>query len=402
MTEAPSASQTAKGNDVARVSFTDLASDDSAAAGRGAGPDRKQAVVAKPMGKSHQADIVCIADVKPERVQWLWHGRIPLGKVTLFQGDPGVGKSTVAFDISARVTNGADMPRADSEPTLAGNPAASVVLLTAEDGLGDTVRPRLEAAGADLNRVHAIQAVTREDGQKELPSLPRDIPLIEHTVRSRGAKLVVIDPITAYLGARVDSWKDQDVRKALSPLAAMAESTGAAVLVVAHLNKKTEQSAMYRGGGSIGIIAAARSALLFAKDPDDPEGSCVVAPVKANLARFAPSLRYSLEDVPALGVSRVRWAGVSPYAADELLSKVASQAPRDSKLAQAVEFVRRFLSNGPLESKAMSEAAAKEGIAGPTLARARRELGVVAMISRETHSWKLRLPAQQPADRGGG
>src|SRR5262249_22936941 len=148
----------------------------------------------------------------------------------------------------------------------------------------DTIRPRLEAAGADLDRIHIFHAVRRE-GHEVIPSLPENLPELERAIRDRHAELVVIDPLMAYLGGGVDAHRDQDVRRALAPLAKMVERTGAAGLAVRHLNKggASGGNPLYRGGGSIGIIGAARSGLLVARDPDDPERR-VFAVTKSNLA----------------------------------------------------------------------------------------------------------------------
>ncbi len=183
------------------------------------------------------AQVVCLSDVKPESVSWLWRGRIPFGKLTLLDGDPGLGKSTLSLDLAARLSVGGTMP-GDTTPVE----AAATLLLTAEDGLADTVRPRLEAAGADVTRIHALRDVPEtgnDDGRTTFrpPMLPDDIALMKEIVQKHGVRLIVIDPLMAFLSGRVKSFHDQDVRRARAPLAAMAEETGAAVLVLRHLNK---------------------------------------------------------------------------------------------------------------------------------------------------------------------
>jgi hypothetical protein len=204
---------------------------------------------------------ISLADVEPQRVEWLWKGRIPLGKLTVIDGDPGTGKSAMVNDIVARISAGRAMP--DNSPAEVGG----AVLLNAEDGLSDTVRPRLEAAGADLQRVLALATTPDKDGIERLLSLPEDIPVLRRGVEQVGARLVVVDPLMAFLSGSVDSHRDQDVRRALAPLARLAEETGAAVVAVRHLTKTEGSNPLYRGGGSIGIVGAARSALLVAKAP---------------------------------------------------------------------------------------------------------------------------------------
>jgi hypothetical protein len=218
---------------------------------------------------------VPLALVEETALRWLWPGRIPLGTITLLDGDPGLGKSLLALDLVARVTRGAAMP--DGGDTLAGAVEGVVdggaVLLSAEDDLAATVRPRLDAAGADLQRVLAVQTVLTYDtamGQEVERgfALPGDVPLLVAAIGEVDAKLVVIDPLMAYLDGRVNSWRDQDVRAALAPLARLAERTGVAVVILRHLTKGGSTNALYRGGGSIGIIGAARSGLLVARAPN--------------------------------------------------------------------------------------------------------------------------------------
>ncbi|MGA7741808.1 MAG: bifunctional DNA primase/polymerase [Polyangia bacterium] len=319
------------------------------------------------------AVVVTVADVKAERVRYLWSGRVPLAKLTLFVGDPGIGKSTVAVDLAARVSVGTEMPHADGEAAAVNAPAA-VVLLTAEDGLADTVRPRLEAAGADLRMVHVIKSVRLTGGQEAAPSLPRDSEQIEKIVAEKAAKLLVIDPLMAFLGSKIDSWKDQSVRAALAPLAALAERTGAAVVAIAHLNKKIGASALQRSGGSIGLVAAARSVLLFGHDPNDSAGGRrVVAPAKGNLSRFACSLAYTIEEAPPSGAGRIRWQGRSQHTADGLL---APRLQEHSVLAAAMDALRVLLASGEMPAKQAMGAMQKCGFAESAIKRAKKALRV--------------------------
>jgi hypothetical protein len=219
-----------------------------------------------------------LSSVEPEEVSWLWPSWLALGKLALVDGDPGLGKSAMTLDLAARVSSGKVFPDgAECEP-------AGVVLLSAEDGLADTIRPRLDAAGADTSKVLALATVPDEDGHDRLLSIPEDLALIEKGIRRVGARLVVVDPLMAFLSGDTNSHRDQDVRRALAPLAGLAERTGAAVLVVRHLNKAAANNPLYRGGGSIGIIGAARMAFVVGKDPQD-ESRRVLASTKNNLAK---------------------------------------------------------------------------------------------------------------------
>ena len=231
------------------------------------------------------------ADIEPERIRRLWGNYLFLGKVNVFDGDLGLGKSTAMVDIAARVTTHQPMPD-DSRSDLDG--PASVLILRAEDGADDTIRTRLEAAGADLERVIIWDCNVDDDGSELLSSLPEDISLMAELIQRHNVAMVTIDPIMAYLGSNTNSYRDQDVRRALAPLAKIGEATGAALVLVRHLNKAMGGSAIYRGGGSIGIVGAARSGLLAAKHPED-ENRRILASTKCNLGPQPPSLAYRLE-----------------------------------------------------------------------------------------------------------
>lgn len=334
----------------------------------------RQLVASAPLADASRgtpsATVITLADVEPERVEWLWAGRIPRGKLTLLDGDPGLGKSTIAYDVAARVTRGLAMPR-ETE----GSAAADVVILSHEDGLADTIRPRLEAADADLHRVHAIEEMPAGSGGGRLPVLPDDIREIIAVVEARAAVLLIIDPLFAYLASEVDSFRDHDVRAALAPLAAAAERSRAAVLVVRHLNKRAGGPAIYRGGGSIGIIGLARSGLVVAADPDDPTQR-VLASVKNNLCPPPPSLKWRLVG-NSDGVARVEWLGTTEHNADALLSDSVDISDDRSALAAACEFLKEQLAGGvEVSGGEIFKRARDAGIARRTIERAKQMLGV--------------------------
>jgi hypothetical protein len=223
-----------------------------------------------------------LSEIEPERIEWLWPRRIPKGKITVLDGDPDNGKSVLTTDLAARVTAGLDLP--DGTKTE----AAGAVIVSAEDGASDTIRPRFDAAGGDPSRTLLL-------GNDEPFAIPGDIPRLERAVRQVGAALVVIDPIMAFLSGDVNSNRDQDVRRALTPLKRMAERTGAAVVLVRHLNKSQGGNPLYRGGGSIGIIGAARSGMVVGPHPDSEELR-VLAGQKNNLSLPPRSLAYEIRD----------------------------------------------------------------------------------------------------------
>jgi hypothetical protein len=302
-----------------------------------------------------------------ETVEWVWPGRIPAGKLTVIEGDPATAKSTMTLDLAARVTTGATWPDG-----ALGRAPASVLLLSAEDGWGDTIRPRLEAAGADLDRCFCVAArqVDGEHGPMLRPVvLPEDIAWIARLIEQSDATMVVVDVLAAYLSDRIDSHKDQSVRRLLHLLALAASSTGAAVILIRHHNKAPGTSPLYRGGGSIGIIGAARAAYAVIRDPDDVDHR-LVATVKSNLAAEAPTWGYMLVDVPDLGVARIEWDAESDRrSAAELLAGSQSSA-----LAEAVAWLSawRAAHPGRVSAGELISDATDAGIATVTLQDCRR------------------------------
>jgi hypothetical protein len=282
---------------------------------------------------------ILLSEVVPEPVRWLWEGRIALGKLNLVDGDPGTGKSAATTDLAARVSVGKPWP--DGAPCKAGG----VVILSAEDGLADTIRPRFDAAGGDPLKVVALSTVPDAEGNERQIAIPDDLNVIEVAIERVGALLVVMDPLMAFLPGEVNSHRDQDVRRALAPTAKLAERTGAAIVVVRHLNKATGGNALYRGGGSIGIVGAARSGLLIAKHPED-DSRRVLASIKSNLAAPAPSLVFGLSSTEE-GAVRVDWKGESILDAAALLSAPTDPEER-SVLQDAKDLLREVLEDGPV------------------------------------------------------
>lgn len=331
--------------------------------------------------------VVTLSTVKPERVQWLWPGRLPVGKLIVIDGDPSTGKSTLTNDMAARVSTGSPWP--DGAPC----PAGDVLLLSAEDGLADTIAPRLTAAGADLTRVHVLTEVPErtEDGQvrKVPPSLPRDLPHIHDIIKKHKVRLLVIDVLMAFLSGKVDSHRDQDVRGVLHRITAMAEATGCTVICIRHMNKSGGGNALYRGGGSIGIVGAARAAFLVARDPDDSDRR-VFAVTKSNLAVEPPSLAYRLVDAPEHGCARVEWETdpVHLSAADLLHTPDAEEASERSEAAAWLEDYLKDEKRGGSEAAGKCiRAAAGAGISKTTLTRARKQVGVSSKKSGMEGGW---------------
>ncbi len=313
---------------------------------------------------------VQLSAVHPEPVRWLWPGRIALGKLTLLVGDPGVGKSVVTLDLAARVSSGISWP---DLPLLPVNPA-SVVLLSAEDDLADTIRPRLDAAGADPARVVAIQAVRRTyaDGQTQDDyfDLTTDLLALEAAItQTSDCRAVIIDPLTAYLG-KTDSHKNAEVRAILAKLFELAARHGVAVLAVSHLNKASTLPAIYRAMGSLAFVAAARAVWAVVRDANDESGRRrLFVPIKNNIAADETGLAYALE--AAAGVARVVWEpGVVNMRADDALSGGRKAVVRDD----ATQFVIEALTanGGDVLSDDLTTAAEAAGISERTLRRAKK------------------------------
>jgi hypothetical protein len=328
--------------------------------------------------------LVTLADVQPEAVQWLWPGRIAAGKLTMICGDPGLGKSWITLDIAARVSSGSKWPDA-----IDGTSPSNVLLLSAEDGLADTIRPRLESLGADLHRIRALSMVRR--GNSERGVQLSDISAIGAAIAETDARLLIIDPISAYL-ADTDAHRDAEVRSRIAPLAALAESTGAAVIVVMHLSKSTQRPAIYRAGGSIAFAAAARIVLAVAADPDD-NGRRVFAPVKCNLSAPPLALTYTLSD------GRLTW-GSQPLRnvdIDRLLSGTAT-TDRTTR-NEADPWLLEALKDGPVDSSRLIEEARAAGFSRRTIFRAKARLGINAtrIGFGGNGGWSWHLPSPNDA-----
>jgi len=243
-----------------------------------------------------------------------------------------------------------------------------VVIVSAEDGAADTIRPRFDAAGG-------IPARARLLGDEEPFVIPEDIPRLERAIEQVGAALVVIDPIMAFLSGNVNSNRDQDVRRALTPLKRMAERTGAAVILVRHLNKMAGGNPLYRGGGSIGIIGAARSGLVVGRHPEDDELR-VLAGQKNNLSLPPESLAYRIETAEN-GAARIVYEGVCEATAQQLL-RVPEDEEEKSALSEAKEFLLSELKGSPMAARQVKKNAVEADVSERTLKRAKAALGVIS------------------------
>ena len=254
------------------------------------------------------------SQIVQKKVLWIWKNWLPLRKLTMLDGDPDVGKSTLTIDIAARITTGANMP--DGSPSLIGD----VIFLSEEDDADDTITWRLDAAGADRKRVFHVHGTKDADGECPI-TIPDDLDLLEAEIKQHDTKLVIIDVLDEYLAEKVDSYKNQSMRRVLRLLRGLASRNGVAIICLRHFRKEATDKAIHRGGGSVGIIGAARAGWALAYHPDD-ESVRVLARQKGNLSAQATSaLTFKLcpweKD---RDYAYVDWRGEVDLRADQLLS----------------------------------------------------------------------------------
>lgn len=320
------------------------------------------------MQRNH-VKLISMDTIPIEAVKWLLYPFIPLGKITILQGDPGEGKTTLALQIIAALTTG--------KPVWEGAPLmepVNVIYQTAEDGLADTIKPRLVAAGADCARVMVIDDSDRV--------LTLDDDRLEQAIEQTGARLVVLDPIQGYIGASVDMHRANEIRPLMYRIAKLAEKYGCAILLIGHMNKNSGEKSSYRGLGSIDFQAAARSVLVVGRIKDDPTLR-VVCPAKSSLAPEGGAVAFRLD--PEQGF---QWAGPYDISVDELLSG----SSRGHKLREAQSFLKEVLADGPLPQTEIETAAQQVGIRPKTLRNARYELGVTSTKISKQWVWALPEP----------
>ena len=313
-----------------------------------------KSIVLKEPSKPETVKIIRMSDVELTPVEWLWKPYLPFGKLSVLQGNPGEGKTYFAMHLAAACTNGKLLPNMERMEPF------NVIYQTAEDGLGDTVKPRLIEAGADLDRVLVI-----DDSEVQLTLSDERI---EKAIIENNARLVIIDPIQAYLGADVDMNRANEVRPIFMRLGQVAQRTGCAILLIGHLNKAAGMQSLQRGLGSIDIAAAVRSVMFIGKLKHDPTMR-ILTHEKSSLAPPGASLAFSLGDEGGF-----RWVGEYDITADEMLSGIEPQ--RETKTQQAKDLICALLAGGKqVLSEDIDKAALERGIPGRTVRDAKRELG---------------------------
>lgn len=326
--------------------------------------------------------------VKVEQIEWLLYPFIPFGKVTIIQGDPGEGKTTMVLQIIAKLTRGEPIllnkksqkeAQQDSEENLKQEVLSqdkpiqpvNVIYQTAEDGLGDTIKPRLLAAGADCSRVLVID-------DREQPLTMLDVRLEEAIMQTK-ARMVVLDPIQGFLGTDVDMHRANEIRPLMKRMAVLAEKYHCAIILIGHMNKNSNGKSSYRGLGSIDFQAAARSVLIVGRLKDEPE-TRVMCHVKSSLAPEGKSVAFRLDKETGF-----QWIGEYDISADDLLSGDA----RGQKSRIAKEFLLDILADGGMAQKKIEEEASKQGIKKKTLRNAKQELEINSVKRGNQWFWIL-------------
>jgi hypothetical protein len=356
---------------------------------RSTSPGGAVTAAATPGGRNASYDMELevrrMSEIASRNIEWLWPNRIAIGKQTLIGGDPGLGKSQLTAALAAAVSTGGEWPCGEGR-AVRGN----VVILSAEDDAADTIRPRLDAAGADVSRVYQVAAVQQRDGKgRRVFNLQADLPLLEATITRIGdVRLVIIDPISSYMG-KTDSHKNADVRATLHPVGDMAERLRVAVVSITHFSKGAGQSAITSFIGSIGFIATSRGGYIVTRDPesDDPARRLFVQ-AKNNLGPDKHGLSFRIEQRLLDGdilASAIAWNDeqIGKSADDILRAASAARAgdaggPASPSRDQAEDFLRDLLASGPLAVKDIEAEAKNAGLSWRTLRRARQKLGVRA------------------------
>jgi len=362
-----------------------------------------------PSGIEHLG-ITRLSDVEPKQVDWLWHKRLPKGKVVVLDGDPEIGKSTMAINLAAVVTTGGSWPDG-RECRYPGN----VVMLSGEDGTADTLVPRVMAAGGRRDRFFQYEGVKYKgaDGQTYVRmSTLDDCRNLELVIRHLDARLVIVDVLMAFMPDDKNANRDQDMRSVLRPLAKIADETGCTILVLRHLNKSPSGNVMYRGGGSIGIIGAARLGMIAAYMPGQDEVPVndrvrALGVYKSNLASTPETLTYRLTDANMYGVARVEWIDSTELDGTDLLTETAKGLSSEviTEVGDCVEWLEEVMFVGyPYRSKDIKEAARKADFSGSTLDRATDRIGMRKVRTGfPSHTyWTIPESANKPASQAVG
>lgn len=311
--------------------------------------------------------LIKMSDVESEEIEWLWYPFIPYGKLTIIQGDPGDGKTTLVLNIAAMLSKGIGF-----DENMSGSETMKIIYQTAEDGLADTVKPRLEMSGADCEKILVI-----DESDKSLSMVDERL---EEAILTTGARLLILDPIQAYLGNGMDMNRANEAREMTKRLGALAEKTKCAIVLIGHMNKNAGNKAAYRGIGSIDFFAAARSVLLVGR-VEGEENIRAVVQIKNNLAPFGHAKAFELSE------DGFRWLGDYEITVDEILGGIA---PKANKFEQAKSLLRELSDeHSIIQSNEVMRMAGEHGISRRTMENAKKELGIRAKRINNSWYWEL-------------
>lgn len=338
-------------------------------------------------GSCDPLQLIDLRDVELKPVRWLWRGYIAKGKVNLIAGDPGLGKSQMVLQIVARLTRGTHLPRDCMAPPV------NVLLLCSEDDAGDTIKPRLEAANADLRRIRMVESIVQENGKKRWLDLDKDLERLETTLTKFRPTLIVMDALSSYTG-KIDRNAENEVRVILDRLGKFASEHDVALLGICHLKKSAEADPKRALSGSLAWIAAARCAAIVTQDPDD-DGRRLLLSAKCNIGPEPPGVGFSIQPM-SVGPCETSCAIFDDRPVDvnarQAFARIAGADRGSTKLDEATDWLEEVLAAGPMPTDDVQAAANAKGISSGTLRRAKKELRIKPEKSSGTGPWTWQLP----------
>lgn len=358
-------------------------------------PERTKGTVNSP---AKQPVITCLKDVQEEDVRWLWERYIALRKLCIVEGDPSHGKTWFVLFLVAAISQGWKLPDPETgtfNKTHEHEPA-NVIYMTSEDGLSDTIKPRLTMLGANHDNVYIIEGQQRDGDENIEPVSMQDLDVLRKAMEKIRPALLVFDPLQGYLGPNVDMNQANKTRPVLTGILRLAEEFNCAVVIIRHLNKQSAGKASYRGMGSIDFTAAARTVLLIGKDPDN-EQRRVIVPTKCNISFEGVTVAFELDKENGFS-----WLGKAELTAEELLypeSKDGGQDREQNRFDEAAEFLHDILADGKKLIKNVKAEAKAADIKEITLRRARESIGVKTFKKGEDWFWMLPDGQDEPCSK---